>query len=201
MQFIPSTWRNWASDGNHDGIADPENIYDASLAAARYLCADGRDLATRTGLQSAILSYNDSVAYLNLVSAWLTAYQSGITEVADVSAPANPPTATLAPQPPLVTVTPAPQPVTATPAPTTTVPTPAPPPSSVVPASPVPPTDPATTPPTAPPSTTPPGQSPLCDLQDTLGSLGGLLGLTPPPASPQACVGPTAQPSSPDSTH
>jgi hypothetical protein len=186
MQFIPSTWRAWASDGNHDGIADPENIYDAGLAAARYLCADGRDLATAAGLQSAILSYNDSVAYLNLVSAWLTAYQGGVTEVADVSPPATSTPITPAPPP-----TPAP---TTTPVPiTTTAPTPIPPPSSTVPTPPVPPTEPTTTPPT-----TPPGQSLLCGLQDTLGGLGSLLGLTPPP---QACVGPTAQPSSPDPTN
>ena len=40
LQFIPGTWRAWASDGNQDGRTDPQNLYDASLAAARKLCAD-----------------------------------------------------------------------------------------------------------------------------------------------------------------
>ena len=46
MQFIPSTWQRWGADGNHDGKTDPNNIFDATLAAGRYLCADGRNLAT-----------------------------------------------------------------------------------------------------------------------------------------------------------
>jgi membrane-bound lytic murein transglycosylase B len=42
MQFIPSTWAKYASDGNED-VADPRQIDDAAFAAARYLCANGRD--------------------------------------------------------------------------------------------------------------------------------------------------------------
>jgi membrane-bound lytic murein transglycosylase B len=63
MQFIPSTWRAWASDGNLDGRADPQQIDDAALAAARYLCAGGRDLATGAGWWAAVLAYNGSVPY------------------------------------------------------------------------------------------------------------------------------------------
>jgi membrane-bound lytic murein transglycosylase B len=40
MQFTPGTWRAWASDGNGDGVMDPQNLYDAALGAARKLCAD-----------------------------------------------------------------------------------------------------------------------------------------------------------------
>lgn len=175
MQFIPSTWRNWASDGNHDGIADPENIYDATLAAARYLCADGRDLSTDAGIRSAILSYNDSVAYLRLVTAWLTAYRGGITEIADVTMPASPTT----------TTTPAPTPTTTTAAPTSTpiTPTPTPTPTTtpvtVIPI-PVPTTSTITTTAQPVPTTTQSGGL-LCDLRNTLGGLAGLLGLGPPP--------------------
>ncbi|MGK5531415.1 hypothetical protein ACSNOC_12575, partial [Streptomyces sp. URMC 129] len=32
MQFIPSTWARWGADGNGDGVADPNNVYDATLA-------------------------------------------------------------------------------------------------------------------------------------------------------------------------
>jgi membrane-bound lytic murein transglycosylase B len=63
LQFIPSTWAKWRSDGNGDGIADPNNIDDAALAAGRYLCADGRDLATGPGWRAAVLSYNSSEEY------------------------------------------------------------------------------------------------------------------------------------------
>lgn len=42
MQFIPSTWATWGQDGNDDGRKDPNNIYDAALAAGRYLCAAPR---------------------------------------------------------------------------------------------------------------------------------------------------------------
>ena len=34
----------WATDGNGDKIGDPNNIWDASLSAAWYLCASGKDL-------------------------------------------------------------------------------------------------------------------------------------------------------------
>src|SRR5699024_2158668 len=49
MQFIPSTWLRWASDGNGDGVGSPQQIDDAALAAARYLCAGGRDMGTAEG--------------------------------------------------------------------------------------------------------------------------------------------------------
>ena len=32
MQFIPSSWQTWGADGDHDGIADPNDIDDAALA-------------------------------------------------------------------------------------------------------------------------------------------------------------------------
>jgi membrane-bound lytic murein transglycosylase B len=63
MQFIPGTWRKWASDGNLDGRAEPQQIDDAALSAARYLCAGGRDLATAAGWWAAVFSYNNSVPY------------------------------------------------------------------------------------------------------------------------------------------
>ncbi|HWD04974.1 MAG TPA: lytic murein transglycosylase [Amycolatopsis sp.] len=67
MQFIPSTWRKWAADGNNDGLGDPQQIDDAALTAARYLCAGGRDMATASGWWSGILSYNNSTEYAQKV--------------------------------------------------------------------------------------------------------------------------------------
>ncbi|WP_421742202.1 lytic transglycosylase domain-containing protein [Cellulomonas sp.] len=66
MQFLPSTWRRWASDGDGDGQSDPNDIDDAALAAGRYLCASG-SLADGDGWRTAILSYNHSDAYVALV--------------------------------------------------------------------------------------------------------------------------------------
>ena len=63
MQFIPSTWRRWASDANLDGHGDPQQIDDAALAAARYLCAGGRDLSVPADWWAAVFSYNNSVPY------------------------------------------------------------------------------------------------------------------------------------------
>ena len=67
MQFIPSTWIKWASDGNGDGIGDPQQIDDAALAAGRYLCAGGRDMAAAAGWWAGILSYNNSTEYAQKV--------------------------------------------------------------------------------------------------------------------------------------
>lgn len=64
FQFIPSTWAAWQSDGNGDGKADPQNIDDSAMAAARYLCANNRNLASGEGWLQAIMSYNNSVQYV-----------------------------------------------------------------------------------------------------------------------------------------
>ncbi|WP_222844579.1 lytic transglycosylase domain-containing protein [Saccharomonospora sp. CUA-673] len=87
MQFIPSTWEKWGTDGSGDGNADVQNIYDSSESAGRYLGAADRDLKTATGLRSAILSYNRSEDYLNKVMAWMRAYSAGSFAVPD--APGN----------------------------------------------------------------------------------------------------------------
>jgi membrane-bound lytic murein transglycosylase B len=78
MQFIPGTWRIWGADGNGDGVANPQNIEDATLAAARYLCAGGRDLARGDDLREAVLSYNQSRAYLATVLGLVEAMTNGL---------------------------------------------------------------------------------------------------------------------------
>ncbi len=71
MQFIPSTWRKWGADGNADTRTDPNNIFDETLAAGRYLCAAAGELTllTREGVAAAIWSYNPNEEYLRLVGA------------------------------------------------------------------------------------------------------------------------------------
>ncbi|MFD0505869.1 lytic transglycosylase domain-containing protein [Streptomyces chiangmaiensis] len=85
MQFIPSTWARWGADGNGDGRTDPNNVYDAALAAGRYLCAGGRDLSNPADLDRAILGYNHSDAYLGTVKAWYAYYLTGRRVVPDAS--------------------------------------------------------------------------------------------------------------------
>lgn len=64
MQFIPETWHRFAVDASGDGVADPNNIDDATATTARMLCSGERDLATPEGWASAIRSYNQSEQYL-----------------------------------------------------------------------------------------------------------------------------------------
>ena len=77
MQFIPSTWELWEADGDRDGTADPNDLDDAALAAADYLCADGRDLTTAEGWTGGVLSYNHARVYVDSVHAAATAYARG----------------------------------------------------------------------------------------------------------------------------
>ncbi|MER7377116.1 lytic transglycosylase domain-containing protein [Streptomyces lanatus] len=86
MQFIPSTWARWGADGNGDGRTDPNNVFDAALAAGRYLCAGGRDLSVPAELDRAILGYNHSAAYLRTVRAWYAYFLDGHRVIPDASA-------------------------------------------------------------------------------------------------------------------
>ena len=63
MQFIPSTWRLFEQDGNLDDELDPQNIYDASLASARYLCASTSTMTTVAGELRAYFAYNHDQQY------------------------------------------------------------------------------------------------------------------------------------------
>jgi hypothetical protein len=58
LQFIPQTWRENAVDADSNGTSDPNDIDDASLAAALYLCKGGRDMSRAAAWWDAILSYN-----------------------------------------------------------------------------------------------------------------------------------------------
>lgn len=75
LQFLPGTW-SWAGrDGDGDGRRDPQNVYDAALATADYLCSGGRDLGRHGDLRAAVLSYNQSGAYLSTVLEWVSYFQ------------------------------------------------------------------------------------------------------------------------------
>ncbi|WP_188672142.1 lytic transglycosylase domain-containing protein [Subtercola lobariae] len=68
MQMIPQAWRNWGTDANADGKVDPQNIDDATLATANYLCHAGGDLSTDAGWKKAVAAYNDAGSYALKVS-------------------------------------------------------------------------------------------------------------------------------------
>jgi membrane-bound lytic murein transglycosylase B len=68
MQLIPQTWRNWHVDASGDGVEDPQNIDDAALATANYLCRSSKDFTTEAGWLTAVTSYNSAPAYIALVA-------------------------------------------------------------------------------------------------------------------------------------
>jgi membrane-bound lytic murein transglycosylase B len=78
MQFLPGTWSRYASDGDGDGKAEVQNLYDSTLAAARYLCSGNLNLRDQSHVMSAILRYNNSVAYARNVLGWAAAYATGV---------------------------------------------------------------------------------------------------------------------------
>ncbi|WP_246607263.1 lytic transglycosylase domain-containing protein [Paractinoplanes toevensis] len=67
LQFIPSTWNSYKVDADNSGVADPNDIDDASLTAATYLCQGGRDLSKAESWWDAILSYNAVQPYAQKV--------------------------------------------------------------------------------------------------------------------------------------
>ncbi|WP_197383479.1 lytic transglycosylase domain-containing protein [Mycolicibacterium mengxianglii] len=77
MQFIPETWRLYGVDANNDTVISPDNMDDAALSAAGYLCWRGGDLASPRGWMSALKAYNNSEQYARTVRDWATAYASG----------------------------------------------------------------------------------------------------------------------------
>ena len=66
MQFLPSTFEHYAVDGNHDGVADIMDPYDAIYTAASYLCANGAG-GGGDALYSAIWHYNHADWYVQMV--------------------------------------------------------------------------------------------------------------------------------------
>jgi Transglycosylase SLT domain len=159
MQFIPGTWSLFGVDGSGDGVADPNNVFDAALSAGRYLCVGDSEVHTVAGLAAALRRYNDSASYVATVMSWIDAYDNGSAVAAEGagagSAPSSDPSASASP-----TLTPAT--TSATPKPSTS-PTPSPP-TSPSPTSPSPsptpsvspsPTSTATPTPTLSPTPTP----------------------------------------------
>ena len=77
MQFIPGTWKMMASDADGDGRTNPQDVDDATLAAARYLCSGGTDVGTQQGRWRAVFRYNHSNSYVALVLGLADSYARG----------------------------------------------------------------------------------------------------------------------------
>ena len=124
MQFIPTTWRSLGRDGNGDRVADPNNLFDAAVSAAGYLCLSGDgDLGDPARLRQAIYSYNHSWPYVDAVLGWARLYQGGVSTGPAVPSGPPAPSSTAAPTTAAPTTgPPGPDPTTTTRRPTTTGP-------------------------------------------------------------------------------
>ena len=78
MQILPSTWAVVGRDGNGDGVADPNNIYDAALGAAVYLCRASPSLSASNdqALSQAFFSYNHADFYVTEALALTHLYEA-----------------------------------------------------------------------------------------------------------------------------
>jgi len=77
MQFIPSTWSVVGVDADGDAKRNPQDINDAALATAVYLCSGNDSLDSLTGQQAAVYRYNHSSSYVNLVLGIMNSYLAG----------------------------------------------------------------------------------------------------------------------------
>jgi len=77
MQFIPGTWRAMGVDGDGDGVRNTQDIDDAAMSTAVYLCSGKTDLSKASDLNSAVLRYNHSQQYVDLVVSIAKAYAGG----------------------------------------------------------------------------------------------------------------------------
>ena len=77
MQFIPGTWRSMGVDGDGDGVRNPQDIDDAAMSTAVYLCSGKTNLSEAGDLNQALLRYNHSQAYVDLVISIAKAYAGG----------------------------------------------------------------------------------------------------------------------------
>ena len=77
MQFIPSTWAVVGVDADNDGVRNPQDIDDAALGTAVYLCSGTDDLSTLGGQRTSVYRYNHSDSYVDLVLSLMDNYLEG----------------------------------------------------------------------------------------------------------------------------
>lgn len=89
LQFIPTTWQELGLDGNGDGRADPDNLYDAALTTVAHLCVRSPgDYSDPRALREALLTYNASRRYADEVEGWIELYRTEpLVDVVESAAP------------------------------------------------------------------------------------------------------------------
>jgi hypothetical protein len=211
MQFIPSTWRSFSVDGNGDGVANPNNIYDSTVTAGLYLCASGVNLSDPLQLQAAVFRYNNSASYVDVVLRWAHAYLTGVVPVPSAPGPVPPgingnggrltPIDTASPAPVAVAHATPTTPAPATVSPSPTLPSPTPPAATPMPAPTTAPEATSTSPsptPTVTPATLPPTTvSPTPTATPTTVLPRALPATTPAPVSPTPSLTPIPTPTPP----
>lgn len=76
-QFLPGSWQAFGQDGNGDGSADPQNVFDAALATVAHLCVTRPgDYTNPTDLEAALRRYNNSAEYVATVAGWIDYYRT-----------------------------------------------------------------------------------------------------------------------------
>lgn len=90
MQFLPSTWSVVGVDADGDGVRSPDDIDDAALAAAVFLCAAPGHLDSDSGRRAAVFRYNPSHSYVASVLALEHAYRTGDFETTGEPVPVDP---------------------------------------------------------------------------------------------------------------
>jgi hypothetical protein len=77
MQFLPTTWSVVGVDADGDGVRSPDDLDDAALAAAVFLCSAPGNLDSRSGREAAVFRYNPSQEYVTGVLELEQAYRNG----------------------------------------------------------------------------------------------------------------------------
>lgn len=81
FQLIPQTWRNWHTDGNGDGVEDPQNIDDAAMATVNYLCRVSIGIDTEEGWIAAVSGFNSPQSYRDTVARYAVRYAEATAPV------------------------------------------------------------------------------------------------------------------------
>ena len=81
FQIVPATWAQVQVDADLDGRRDPNDVDDAALAAAVFLCSGPGDLATSDGQRLAVRRYNQDGGFARLVMDVMTGYEQTAAEV------------------------------------------------------------------------------------------------------------------------
>ncbi len=92
MQFLPGHLGALRRRRRRRRRYRPQNLYDSTLAAARYLCSGGLNLRDPSAVMAALLRYNNSMPYARNVLGWAAAYATGVVplELPPVTGPAPP---------------------------------------------------------------------------------------------------------------